>query len=92
MEAGWDYHVIARPLSEAEGDVAISWYHLSHCTVVINLVPGDCHGPYSPRKDTMEGMPGCVAITALNNISSFKGAKIPGSDEPGIVFAHYTSK
>ena len=29
---------------EEQSDVAISWYNLSYCSVLSNVVPGDCHG------------------------------------------------
>ena len=38
---------------EERSDVAISWYHFTHCTALLEIVPGDCHGPKGPRNDTV---------------------------------------
>jgi len=41
-----EHGVIARTLSEVEGDVAISRYDVCYCTADRWMVPGDSHGPY----------------------------------------------
>ena len=33
--------------------MAISRYHFTHCTALLEIVPGDCHGPKGPRNDTV---------------------------------------
>ena len=33
--------------------MAISQYHFTHCTALLEIVPGDCHGPKGPRNDTV---------------------------------------
>ena len=40
--------------------MAISRYHFTHCTALLEIVPGDCHGPKGPRNDT-------VVVTQLRN-------------------------
>ena len=33
--------------------MAISRYHFTHCTALLEIVPGDCRGPKGPRNDTV---------------------------------------
>ena len=33
--------------------MAISRYYFTHCTALLEIVPGDCHGPKGPRNDTV---------------------------------------
>ena len=47
--------VIARSHPRRGGDVAISWYHLHHCIILPEVVPGDSHGPDGPRNDMEVG-------------------------------------
>ena len=50
--------VIARTLSEVEGDVAISWYHSSTCCAETNIVPGDSQEVNCPER-AREATLGC---------------------------------
>lgn len=34
-------------------DVAISWYYLHGCMALLEMVPGDFHGPNGPRNDML---------------------------------------
>ena len=32
--------------------MAISWYHFLHCSALLEMVQGDCHGPKGSRNET----------------------------------------
>ncbi len=34
-------------------DVAIPWYHPHHCIALLEIAPGDSHGPDGPRNDSL---------------------------------------